>query len=83
MKLSDYLNQLGRGGKSAFAKKIGAYSSDLSDWIKGERPIPAHFAPAIERESDGRVTRKECRPLDWHIYWPEPADHTHPTTQEA
>lgn len=80
MKLSEYLNQLERGGKSAFAKKIGAYASDLSDWSRGERPIPIRFCPAIERESVGAVTRIELRPVDWHIYWPELAA---PQSQQA
>lgn len=71
MKLSDYLNQLERGGKSAFARKIGAHASDLSDWMKGARPIPVRFCPAIERESGGRVGRQDCRPNDWQVYWPE------------
>ena len=74
MKLSDYLNQLERGGKSAFAKKIGAYASDLSDWSSGERQIPVRYCPAIERESGGVVTRPELRPTDWCIYWPELTD---------
>lgn len=71
MKLSEYLNQLERGGKSAFAKKIGAYASDLSDWSSGERPIPIRFCPAIERETCGAVSRIELRPDDWETYWPE------------
>lgn len=71
MKLSDYLNQLERGGKSAFARKIGAHASDLSDWSSGGRQIPVRYCPAIERESGGAVTRPELRPTDWCIYWPE------------
>ncbi|MFN3732230.1 transcriptional regulator [Comamonas testosteroni] len=74
MKLSDYLNQLERGGKSAFARKIGAHASDLSDWMKGARPIPVRFCPAIERETGGMVVRQDCRPNDWQMYWPELAD---------
>lgn len=72
MKLSDYLNPLERGAKAEFARKIGAYPSDLSDWIAGKRPIPARYCPAIERESGGAVTRAECRPSDWQTYWPNP-----------
>ncbi len=71
MKLSDYLNQQERGGKAAFARKIGAHTSDLSDWIAGERPIPVRYCAAIEQASGGEVTRKDCRPNDWQVYWPE------------
>lgn len=79
MKLSDYLNQLERGSKAAFARKIGAHTPDLSDWIAGVRPIPVRYCAAIEQVSNGEVTRKECRPKDWQVYWPELAD----TTQEV
>lgn len=71
MKLSDYLEPLERGSKAAFAKKIGAYTSDLSDWIAGKRPIPARYCLAIERETGGAVTRADCRPNDWLAYWPD------------
>lgn len=84
MKLSDYLNQLERGGKAAFARKIGAHTSDLSDWIAGERPIPARYCAAIEQASHGEVTRKDCRPNDWEVYWPELAQPSgQPSTQEV
>ena len=66
MKLSDYLNQLERGGKAAFARAIGAYPSDLTDWSNGERAIPVRFAPAIERESGGAIRCEELHPdVDW------------------
>lgn len=71
MKLSDYLNQLGRGSKAVFAKKIGAHTPDLSDWTTGKRPIPVRYCIPIEKESNGAVTRADCRPKDWQIYWPD------------
>lgn len=81
MKLSDYLNQLERGGKAAFARKIGAHTPDLSDWIAGKRPIPVKYCLPIERETDGSVTRADCRPNDWQTYWPDFQPTT--ATQEA
>lgn len=83
MKLSDYLNQLERGGKAAFARKIGAHTPDLSDWIAGVRPIPVRYCAAIEQASSGEVTRKDCRPVDWHVYWPDMAGQSLATTQEV
>ncbi len=88
MKLSDYLNQLERGGKAAFARKIGAHTPDLSDWIAGKRPIPIKYCIPIERETEGYVTRADCRPSDWQAYWPdfsssESTNSTTPSTQEA
>ena len=83
MKLSDYLNQLERGGKAAFARKIGAHTPDLSDWIAGVRPIPVRYCAAIEQASSGEVTRKDCRPVDWHVYWPDIAEKSLATTPEV
>lgn len=88
MKLSDYLNQLERGGKAAFARKIGAHTPDLSDWITNKRPIPIKYCIPIERETEGLVTRADCRPSDWQAYWPDfsivtSADTSTLATQEA
>lgn len=83
MKLSDYLEPLERGSKTAFARKIGAYTPDLSDWITGKRPIPARYCLAIERETAGAVTRADCRPNDWQVYWPDFQLATPAETQEA
>lgn len=83
MKLSDYLNQLERGGKAAFARKIGAHTPDLSDWIAGVRPIPVRYCAAIEQTSKGEVTRKDCRPMDWHVYWPDMAEENLATIPEV
>ncbi|MBI1625202.1 transcriptional regulator [Comamonas suwonensis] len=81
MKLSEYLKTLERGGKSAFARKIGAHASDLSDWCSGDRSIPAHYCPAIERASNGSVSRIDCRPNDWQVYWPELAQSSTSTRE--
>jgi DNA-binding transcriptional regulator YdaS (Cro superfamily) len=80
MKLSEYLNQQERGGKVALARKIGAHTPDLSDWIAGNRPIPVKYCLLIERETGGAVTRADCRPNDWQAYWP---DFNPLTTQEV
>lgn len=81
MKLSEYLNKLERGGKSAFARMIGAHASDLSDWCSGERPIPVRYCRAIESASGGVVSRVECRPDDWQVYWPELAQPSTPAQE--
>lgn len=76
MKLTEYLNQSGRGSKSELARRIGGHASDLSDWIAGKRQVPAHRCTAIELATGGEVTRKDLRPNDWRDYWPELADQT-------
>lgn len=71
MKLSEYLGSHQRGAKARLAAKIGAHASDLSDWISGSRPVPVHRCPSIERATAGAVTRRDLRPDDWHLIWPE------------
>lgn len=37
----------------------------------GQKTASAEMAAGIERATVGRVTRKELRPNDWHLVWPE------------
>ena len=71
MKLSNYLQTKGRGSKAKLARDIRAHASDLSDWMAGKRPVPLHRCTAIEMATAGAVSRKDLRPTDWHIHWPE------------
>ena len=73
MKLSDYLVSQGRGAKSRLAAQVGGHASDVSDWLAGKRPVPVHRCAAIERATGGAVTRRDLRPDDWHLIWPEMA----------
>lgn len=71
MKLTDYFEREGRGAASRLATAIGAYSSDVSDWASGKRPIPVKAAVAIEQETNGDVRRWDLYPDDWFRIWPE------------
>ena len=69
MNLKTYLNR--RGRTSWLARKIGAHLPDVSDWKYGNRKVPVAYCVAIERATNGKVTRKDLRPDDWHLIWPE------------
>lgn len=56
---------------SRLAQEIGAHIPDVSRWASKQRPVPEKFAVAVERATGGAVTRKELRPDDWHLIWPE------------
>ncbi|WP_081262281.1 transcriptional regulator [Ralstonia solanacearum] len=71
MTLSDYLKSQPRGAVLALAKAIGANAPDVSSWSSGRRSAPIIHCVAIERITDGAVTRKELRPDDWYLIWPE------------
>lgn len=37
---------------------------------RGRLPTPI-YCVGLERATDGAVTRKDLRPWDWHLIWPE------------
>ena len=90
MKLKDFLNELPRGQKGAFAVQVGidpVYLSQIASEDQGERkfrPSPA-LAVRIAQSSGQKVTRQELRPEDWQDIWPElavaPANAVHVATE--
>ncbi|MFS2027668.1 transcriptional regulator [Massilia sp. CT11-137] len=84
MNLPTYLQTPGLN-KAAFAREIGVSNAMLYQFEKGIRPVPPKYCPAIERASDGKVTRQELRPKDWRQTWPDlAAQHPpapHPESQ--
>lgn len=71
MLLSQYLKKQGRGSLSFIAKSASTHAPDVSRWAKGTRPVPIEKCVLIELATDGQVTRKDLRPSDWHLIWPE------------
>lgn len=65
MTLTEYLSKLGRGGKDEFAKKIGVSKSFLRQMETGTSKVPPPRALAIEKHTNGLVTKTELRPDLW------------------
>lgn len=42
----------------------------VQQWVKANS-IPAKYCRTIEDLLSGEVTRKQLRPNDWIVYWPE------------
>lgn len=62
---------------------IGVASSLPSMW-KRRGQIPIANCTAIEKATNGAVTRRDLRPDDWHLIWPELAQAApSPVTQEV
>ena len=74
MKLSEYLSSPGALSVAGLREAIGAASdAQIRQWqygYAGRRPGPASCV-AIERATNGAVTRRDLRPDDWHLIWPE------------
>lgn len=63
---------LAGGGRETLAKAIGVTTAALGNWKA--RGVPIQRCIAIERATHGAVTRRDLRPEDWHLIWPELAD---------
>ena len=59
------------GSVSALAKSLGVQPPTVHQWCNGERPVPLEKCVAIERATNGAVTRQALRPDDWQSIWPE------------
>jgi DNA-binding transcriptional regulator YdaS (Cro superfamily) len=68
MELNKYIETTNR---TDFARAVGVSPDMVYQWIKGIRPVSAERCVAIEQATAGAVTRKDLRPDDWHLIWPE------------
>lgn len=69
MKLDQYC--VSHGSKSDLAALLNVPSQLIYQWAKGIREVPVIRCTAIEQATNGEVTRKDLRPDDWHLIWPE------------
>ncbi|WP_422585161.1 transcriptional regulator [Polaromonas sp.] len=78
MELKSWLEaESGRAVKLAKALKV--YPSFISKLANGKKPVPFEQCMPIERATEGAVTRRDLRPDNYLIHWPELADeHTLP-----
>ena len=59
------------GGVSKLADAIGVGQSAISNLVsRNGKPSPENCV-AIEQATKKAVTRKDLRPDDWHLIWPE------------
>lgn len=70
------------GGQAQLARDLGVTAGAVNHWVTGARPVPIQHCVAIERLSKGAVTRRDLRPDDWHLIWPELAE-SEPNTPVA
>lgn len=59
------------GSQAQMAAALGVRQPTISEWARGERPVPIERCVQIEQATQGAVTRKDLRPDDWHRIWPE------------
>lgn len=72
------------GSQTALAAVLGVSKGAVSQWKDEDRRVPAAHCVSIERATKGTVTRRDLRPDDWHLIWPElDAAPTRTEAQEA
>ena len=66
------------GAQAALARALGVPQSLPSAWAatdsRKRRRVPIERCCAIEVATEGAVTRRDLRPDDWHLIWPELAE---------
>ena len=73
MNLSHWL-RIKRGRQAELSRYLGIAPPQVSQWISGKKGIPVFYVAKIEAFTGGDVTRKDMRPDDWHVIWPELAE---------
>lgn len=68
------------GGQTALANSISELTGTvvtqqrIRNWLaRGDR-VPAEYCVAIEYATNAEVTRRDLRPDDWHLIWPDLAE---------
>lgn len=72
-KLQSWLGEK-RGRATELAAALGVPASFVTKMAIGDRPIPIVHMARLEEITQGAVTRRDLRPDDWHLIWPELAD---------
>lgn len=60
-----------RGRSVSLAKALGVRPATVSNWVTRKKTIPMGQCMPIERATEGAVTRRDLRPDDFCIHWPE------------
>ena len=70
------------GGQAELARQLGVSPAAVAQWRSGRRPLPIRHVMTIERATAGAVTRRDLRPDDAHLIWPDLAE-SEPNTPPA
>lgn len=69
-KLRSYINTLSFEAQEKFARACDTTIGYLRKALSVQQKLRPTLCVAIERATDGKVTRKDLRP-DWDLIWPE------------
>ena len=76
------MSKLSTSKRAELAELAGISPQYLYQCLSGRRCMGALLAARVEHATNGAVTRKELRPNDWHLIWPELQDEAVHDEQE-
>jgi len=76
-KLKTFLFELPPKKREAFATRCGTSVAHLRNVAYGYRTAGEKLCVRIEKETGGKVTRKDLYPDDWAEIWPELKEASH------
>jgi DNA-binding transcriptional regulator YdaS (Cro superfamily) len=82
MTLSEYIKAR-RGNATKIALALGISLSYLSQMAAGTVSISPERCVRIWQITDGAVTRRDLRPADWWLIWPELVNPEFPVPAES
>lgn len=82
-KLLEYLNSLLPEARAHFVSACHTSENYLRKAVSGRQLLGSRLCVAIEKESLGRVGRKDLHPEDWESHWPELATPSNTTPASA
>lgn len=59
------------GNQASLAAALSKSPAQIWQWKEGIRPVPTDLCAAIEKATDHQVTRKDLRPDDYWLIWPD------------
>ena len=59
------------GSQQALAGELGVTKAAVWQWKLNRRQVPVVHCVRIEQITNKLVTRRDLRPDDWHLIWPE------------
>ena len=61
-----------KGFQTRLVKRFGLTKATVNHWRR--TGIPVVYCAGVEEECDGEFTRRDFRPDDWRVIWPELAE---------
>lgn len=71
MLFKTYFFRLNTQERKDFAEKVGTSVGHLNNFCYGLTTLAPILCTAIERESNGEVSRRDLRPDDYWLIWPD------------